>query len=80
MTQNNNEKSWTLDLSYHSNFEDERKNKVGRIKDDELFLLDSIEPCSKFRLEQTSLKRLGKSPTYAKTRIRYAIGADHPGF
>ena len=39
--------------------EDERKSKVGRIKDDELFLLDSIEPCSKFRLEQTALKRLG---------------------
>ena len=45
--------------------EDERKNKVGRIKDDELFLLDSIEPCSKFRLEQTALKRLGE-----ESRIR----------
>lgn len=31
--------------------EDERKNKVGRIKEDELFLLDFIEPWSKFRLE-----------------------------
>lgn len=29
---------------------DERKNKVGRIKEDEIILLDFIEPWSKFKL------------------------------
>lgn len=54
--------SMTIALNDH---EDERKNKVGRIKDDELFLLDFIDPCSKFRLEQTASKRLGE-----ESRIR----------
>lgn len=29
---------------------DERKNKVGRIKEDEIILLDFIEPWSKFKI------------------------------
>ncbi len=37
---------------------DERKNKVGRIKEDEIILLDFIEPWSKFKiiLEESKVK------------------------
>ncbi len=37
---------------------DERKNKVGRIKEDEIMLLDFIEPWSKFKLilEESKVK------------------------
>ena len=44
-------------------------------------MLDSIEPCSKFRLEQTALKRLGeesrirKNPDQICNRLYYVLSS-----